>query len=79
MGSPKGSLKFSQEHSLAALSECRECTCKIDKSLNRRMCNKFDSDNSDFDFHNAEHKELPEIKISSVEDSSMKEEKIVNN
>ena len=79
MGSPKGSLKFSQEHSLAALSECRECTSKIDKSLNRRMCNKFESDNSDFDFHNAEHKELPEIKISSVEDPSMKEEKIVNN
>ena len=53
------------------------------------MCNKFESrkicvagnqcDNSDFDFHNAEHKELPEIKISSVEDPSMKEEKIVNN
>ena len=89
MGSPKGSLKFSQEHSLAALSECRECTCKIDKSLNRRMCNKFESrkicvagnqcDNSDFDFHNAEHRELPEIKISSVQDPSMKEEKIVNN
>ena len=53
------------------------------------MCNKFESrkicvagnlcDNSDFDVHNAEHKELPEIKISSVEDPSMKEEKIVNN
>ena len=43
------------------------------------MCNKFESDISDFDFHNAEHKELPEIKISSVEDPSMKEEKIVNN
>ena len=43
------------------------------------MCNKFESDNSDFDFHNAEHKELPEIKISSDEDPSMKEEKIVNN
>ena len=43
------------------------------------MCNKFESDNSDFDFPNAEHKELPEIKISSVEDPSMKEEKIVNN
>ena len=58
-------------------SECQECTCKIDKSLNRRMCIKFESrkicvagnqcDNSDFDFHNAEHKELPVIKISSDE------------
>ena len=56
-------------------SECQECTCKIDKSLNRRMCIKFESrkicvagnqcDKSDFDFHNAEHKELPVIKISS--------------
>ena len=46
-------------------------------SLNRRMCIKFESrgiyvagnqcDNSDFDFHNAEHKELPVIKISSDE------------
>ena len=53
------------------------------------MYSKFDSrrilvagnqcDNSDFDFHNAEHKELPVIKISSDEDPSMKEEKIVNN
>ena len=53
------------------------------------MCNKFESrkicvagnqcDNSDFDFHNAEHRELPVIKISSDEDPSMKEEKIVNN
>ena len=58
-------------------SECQECTCKIDKSLNRRMCIKFESrkicvagnqcDNSDFDFHTAEHKELPVIKISSDE------------
>ena len=49
-------------------SECQECTCKIDKSLSRRMCIKFESrkncvagnhcDNSDFDFCNAEHKEL---------------------
>ena len=48
------------------------------------MCIKFESrkicvagnqcDNSDFDFHNAEHKELPVIIISP-----MKEEKIVNN
>ena len=39
-------------------SECQGCTCKIDKSLNRRMCIKFESrkvcvagnrcDNSDF-------------------------------
>ena len=45
-------------------------------SLNRRMCIGFESrkicvagnqcDDSDFDFHNAEHKELPVIKISSV-------------
>ena len=51
------------------------CTCKIDKSLKRRTCIKFESrkicvagsqcDNSDFNFHNAEHKELPVIKISS--------------
>ena len=70
-------------------SEFQECTCKIDKSLNRRMCIKFESrkicvagnqcDKSDFDFHNAEHRELPVIKISSDEDPSMKEEKIVNN
>ena len=58
-------------------SECQECTCKIDKSLNRRMCIKSEShkicvagnqcDNSDFGFHNAEHKELPVIKMSSDE------------
>ena len=46
-------------------------------SLNRRMCIRFESrkicvagnqcDDSDFDFHNAEHKELPVIKISSDE------------
>ena len=51
--------------------------CKIDKSLNRRMCIKFESrkicvagnqcDKSGFDFHNAEHKELPVINISSDE------------
>ena len=45
-------------------------------SLNRRMCIRFESlkicvagnqcDDSDFDFHNAEHKELPVIKISST-------------
>ena len=44
-------------------------------SLNRRMCIRFESrkicvagnqcDNGDFDFHNAEHRELPIIKISS--------------
>ena len=58
-------------------SECQECTCTIDKSLDRRMCIKFESrkifvagnqgDKSDLDFHNAEHKELPVIKISSDE------------
>ena len=42
-------------------------------SLNRRMCIRFESrkicvagnqcDDSDFDFHNAEHKKLPVIKI----------------
>ena len=46
-------------------------------SLNRRMCIRFESHkicvagsqcvDSDFDFHNAEHKELPVIKISSDE------------
>ena len=46
-------------------------------SLNRRMCIRFESrkicvagnhcDDSNFDFHNAEHKELPVIKISSDE------------
>ena len=51
-------------------SECQECTCKIDKSLNRRICIKFESrkncvaginhcDKSDFDFYIAEHNELP--------------------
>ena len=51
-------------------SECQECTCKIDKSLNRRICIKFESrkncvaginhcDKSDFDFCIAEHNELP--------------------
>ena len=59
-------------------SECQECTCKIDKSLNRRIFIKFESrkicvasnqrcDNSGFDFDNAEHKELPVIKIFSSE------------
>ena len=48
-------------------------------SLNRSMCIRFESrkicvagnwcDNNDFDFHNAEHKELPLIKISSDEGS----------
>ena len=52
--------------------------CKIDKSLNGRMCIKFESrkpicvagnqcDKSDFDFHDAERKELHVIKISSDE------------
>ena len=46
-------------------------------SLNRRMCIRFESrkicvagnqwDDSDFDFHNTEHKELTVIKISSDE------------
>ena len=68
-------------HKRSDKSECQECTSKIDKSLNRRMCMKFESrkisvagnqcDNSYFDFHSAEHKELPGKKISS--------EKIVNN
>ena len=59
-------------------SQCQECTCKSDiKSLNGRMCIKFESrkifvagsqcDNSEFDFHNAEHNELPVIKISPDE------------
>ena len=48
-------------------------------SLNRRMCIRFESrkicvagnecDESDFDFHKTEHKELPVIKISSDEGS----------
>ena len=58
-------------------SEYQECTCKMDKSLNRGMLNKFESrkicvagyqcDNSDFDFCIAEHNELPVIKICSHE------------
>ena len=58
-------------------SEYQECTCKVDKSLNRGMFNKFESrkiyvagyhcDNSDFDFCIAEHSELPVIKICSDE------------
>ena len=57
--------------------EYQECTCKMDKSLNRRMFNKLKSrkicvagyqcDNSDVDFCTAEHNELPVIKISSDE------------
>ena len=56
-------------------SEYQECTCKMDKSLNRGMLNKFESrktcvagyhcDNSDFDFCIAEHSELPVINICS--------------
>ena len=56
-------------------SEYQECTCKMDKSSNRGMLNKFESrkicvagyqcDNSDFDFCIAEHNELPVIKICS--------------
>ena len=59
-------------------SEYQECTCKMDKSLNRGMFNKFKSrkfcvagyqcDNSDFDFCIAEHNELRVIKICSNED-----------
>ena len=58
-------------------SEYQECTCKMDKSLNREMFNKFESrkicvagyqcDTSDFDFCIAEHNELPVIKICSDE------------
>ena len=50
-------------------SEYQECTCKMDKSLKRGMCIKFESrkigvagnqcDNSDLDIHNAENKKLP--------------------
>ena len=57
-------------------SEYQECTCEMDKSLNRGMFNKFESrticaagyqcDNSDFDFCVADHK-LPAIKICSDE------------
>ena len=41
-------------------------------SFNRRMCIRFESSKicvvvNDLDFHNAEHKELPVIKISSDE------------
>ena len=58
-------------------SEYQECTCKMDKSLNRGMFNKFESrkicvagyqcDNGDFDFCTAEHNELPVIEICSDE------------
>ena len=58
-------------------SEYQECTCKMDKSLNRGMFNKFESrkicvagyqcDNSDFEFCIREHNELPVIKICSDE------------
>ena len=67
-------------------SECQECTCKIDRSLNRRMCVNFESrkisvagnecDKSEFDFHNAEHKELPVIKISSEEGREEKKKRL---
>ena len=58
-------------------SEYQECTCKMDKSLNRGMFNKFESrkicvagyqcNNSVSDFCIAEHNELPVIKICSDE------------
>ena len=51
-------------------SECQECTCKIHKSLNRRMCIKFESRKicvAANQCDNSEHKELPVIKISSDE------------
>ena len=58
-------------------SEYQECTCKMDKCLNREIFNKFESrkicvagyqcDNSDFDFCIAEHNELPVMKICSDE------------
>ena len=52
-------------------SEYQECTCEMDKSLNRGMCIKFESHgkiclarnhfyNSDLEIHNAEHKKLPD-------------------
>ena len=51
-------------------SEYQECTCEMDKSLNRGMCIKFESrmvciarnhfDNSDLEIHKAEHKRLPD-------------------
>ena len=56
------------------ITEYQECTCKMDKSLNRRMFNKSESkiciagyqcDNSDFDFCITEDNELPVIKICS--------------
>ena len=50
-------------------SEYQECTCEMDKSLNRGMFKTFVSrkiceagyqcDNSNFDFWNVEHNELP--------------------
>ena len=59
----------------ARTNRMQESTCKIDKSLNRIMSIKLESRkacvagnqcfNSDFDFHNAEHKQLPVLKISS--------------
>ena len=58
-------------------SKYQECTCKMNKSCNRGMLNKFESrricvagyqcDNSDFDFCIAEHNELPVMKICSDE------------
>ena len=64
-------------HRRSDKSEYQECTCEMDKSLNRGMFNKFESrkicvagyqcDNSDVDFCNAEHNELPVIKICSNE------------
>ena len=55
-------------HRRNEISEYQECTCKMDKSLNRGMFNKFESrkvcvagyhcDNSDFDFCITEHNEF---------------------
>ena len=59
-------------------SEYQECTCKMDKSLNRGMFESrkicvagYQCDNSDFDFCIAEHSELQSV--------PMKEKTIVNN
>ena len=51
-------------------SAYQECTCEMDKSLNRGKCIKLESrkiciagirfDNSDLDIHNAEHNKLPD-------------------
>ena len=66
---------ISNTHGRNDKSEYQECKCKMDKSLKRGMCIKFESlkiciagnqcDNSDLDIHDAEDKKLPVFTMCS--------------